>query len=153
MTAQEILAIPNDSARWTYIALMGPVTFEPARATVDALVGAGELDVLEDRALREDLSQFLNSFDSSERAAARLLRSAEAVWEATIPHGGPWRDNGDLNPLDPMTAEKLLELREDDHLMGLSRPNHHFASQYAVELRALARLSERILERTRSSIR
>jgi len=152
MNDADVLAIPSDSTTWPYVALMGPVTYEPTMGTVDSLIETGDLDLIRDQRLREMLLQYIHKFDGSERVAERLLRSAELVWEATIPHGGPWKDFGNSNPLDVVSSSELVTLMRDPGVRGLVRLNHNFASQYVSELNSLESLCDEIVSQIEENL-
>lgn len=153
----EIRRISPDSANSIYTELWGPRTFDPARSSIDALIGAGRFGVIQDRELRNRLTGFLNLADDLAEESMRMQSGSEAVLEGTIPHGGPWQD--ELGPsaafgdLPSLTPEDLASMRADTILMGWIGLAHQYSATYLEEMRQLGAAVEDVLARLGTEIR
>ena len=153
----ELRGIDPDSANVIYTDLWGPRTFDPARSSIDALIGAGRFGAIQDRELRNSLAGFLNLVDDLGEESRRMQSASEAVLEGTIPHGGPWQDElgpsatfGDLPPVRP---EDLASMRADPMLMGWISLAHQYSASYLDELTGLESAVENVLAGLATEIR
>ena len=149
MDDAQIRALPADSFGVYYAALYDPRSFDPATATIDALVGSGDLDLVEDEELRLLLSRFLNVVRDSEEEEEWMQDVSRRIRERTTRHGGPWdarsRSGSDLFPA--LTADDLIRLRNDEELMGQVRLNLLYVGVYVSELEDVVAVSEQVVER------
>jgi hypothetical protein len=153
----DVRRISQDSASYVYTHLWGPRTFDPARSSIDALIGAGRFGVIQDRELRNRLTGFLNLADDLAEESMRMQSGAEAVLEGTIPHGGPWQDelgpSAAVGDLPRVTPENLASMRADPNLMGWISLAHQYSATYLEELTALGAAMEDVLARLGTEIR
>lgn len=147
---EDVLALSSDSARTLYNRLWAPHTFDAARSSIDALIGAGELGLVRDGVLRAMLTHFLNLSDDLGEEAARVKDSAYAVLEGMIPHGGPWQGPpglpGASSGLPDMSPADLTSVRRDNDLVGLISLSHQFSTVYLEELEVVSGVIDGILE-------
>lgn len=143
MSEPEILGLEQDSLVVFVGSLAAPYSFDPVRGTVDALIGAGELDLLQEAELRQALTAFLNATEDAEEDAAFMGEFAVRAWGASIRHGGPWdaavvlRRSGRLPFLPQPTARTLADIRQDQELMGFVRQLRFLAWVYMGELEVI----------------
>jgi hypothetical protein len=154
---EEIRDVSQDSANMIYTELWAPRTFDPARSSIDALIGAGRFGVIQDRELRNRLTGFLNLADDLAEESMRMQTGSEAVLQGTIPHGGPWQDElgpsaafGDLPSIVP---GDLATMWGDATLMGWISLAHQYSATYLEELGELGAAVEDVLARLGSQIR
>lgn len=152
LTAEEIGSLPEDSIRVVVGGLSAPFTFDPVRGTIDALLGAGKLDLIRSRELRDALIIFLNLVDDAREDAEYMGRAAERVWVLETNHGGPWqnRDPSAGGPalapfLAPATAETLRGIRADQPMMRAVRLFQATGYTYADEVKGIARQIDSVL--------
>ena len=150
LTVAEVGVLRSVEAEEILVAMANPRTFGPIRGTIDSLIGAGRLSIIQDRELRKSLTSFINLSEDAEEDAAYLTEWAVVIWKALIRHGGPWRaDNdelfgkegfelGDFAFVPKITAEDLSRIRRDSELMGLILTNQLNAAHYISEIRHVA---------------
>ena len=150
MDEAQIRSIPADSLGAYYAAFYDPRSFDPATATIDALVGSGDLDLVEDEELRLLLSRFLNVVRDSEEEKEWMQDVSRRIRERTTRHGGPWNarnpaaPDSDLFPV--LRSDDLIRLRSDDELMGQVRLNFLYAGVYVSELEDVVTVSQQVVE-------
>ncbi len=138
------------------VALCNPWSFYPVLGTTEALIGAGELQILENRALREALTNFLFLVEDSMEDIDYVGRDAERVWVAEVALGGPWANpateigmSGEV-PVPGFVPEvgldDILSIRNDPTLRGLVGRCHLNVGYYLTELQRLKTSATRILE-------
>ncbi len=157
-STEEQLRSQDQLRRSEYVlALCNPWSFYPVLGTTEALIGAGELDILEDRELRNALTNFLFLVEDSIEDIEYVGGDAERVWVAETDLGGPWTDrNTEIGMgghvveapgfLPLAGTEDILRIRNDRKLRGLVARCHLNAGYYIVELQRLRTGSLRILE-------
>ncbi|MEJ2534790.1 MAG: hypothetical protein P8008_04825 [Gammaproteobacteria bacterium] len=139
------------------VALCNPWSFYPVLGTTEALIGAGELDLLENRQLRNALSNFLFFFQDSVEDIEYVGHDAERVWVREVELGGPWTDRAaeigmagavveapDFLP--SASTEDVFRIRNDAKLKGLVARCHLNVGYYIVELQRLRAGAASILE-------
>jgi len=144
--------LPEDSIHAIISGLSAPFTSDPVRGTIDALLGAGKLDLIRSRELRDALIIFLNLVDDPREDAEYMGRAAERVWGFETGHGGPWQSR-DLSAGGPAlapflalaTAETLTEIRADRPMMDAVRLFQATSFTYADEVRRIARQIDSVL--------
>jgi len=150
MDDARLRSIGPDSLGIYYASLYDPRSFDPATATIDALVGSGDLDLVEDEELRLLLSRFLNVVRDSEEEKEWMQATSRRIRERTTRHGGPWdarnasSSGSDLFPA--MTTDDLIRLRNDEELMGQVRLNFLYVGVYVSELEDVVTVSEQVVE-------
>lgn len=141
-TPETIRALPPDSARRIYRQLWAPHTFDAIRSSIDALIGAGKLGLIQDQDLQRRLTEFLNRVEDLAEESSRVQSSSITVLKGTIPHGGPWRNEeghpGDTSKLPELQPSDLASLRIDEGLMGEIRLSHQYSTVYLEDLQALS---------------
>lgn len=143
MSNGEILELERDSVAVIVGSLAAPYSFDPVRGTVDALIGAGELDLLQEAELRQALTAFLNATEDAKEDATFMAEFAVRAWEASIGHGGPWdaavvlRRSVRLPFLAQPTPTTLANIRQDRELMGLVKQLRFLARVYMGELEVI----------------
>jgi hypothetical protein len=142
LSTAAIMELPQDSIDQALGA--GPATFDPVRGTLDGLIGAGELNLIEDLRLRELLVAFLNLADDSLEEARALHIAAEVIWTSEVRLGGPWP--GEPWPHLPseaallrqsMSAQTLARVLQDQTFRGQMRRFYGLVNQYLAEVRAM----------------
>jgi hypothetical protein len=145
----DILALPPDSATTIYRLLYTASTFDGVRAQADALVGAGDLGLITDPALRRNVTAFLRATDDLAEDAARVNETGLAFLEATMAHGGPWNSgpgtHGAASSLSTISVEELRNLRADPVVQGIARLSHHVSTVYLVEIQELSAIIDSVL--------
>jgi len=137
--------------------MCNPWSFYPVIGTTNALIGAGELDILEERQLREALTAFLTLVEDSIEDIEYVGHDAERVWVAEIDVGGPWTDRsteiglaGEVVKapvfIPKPTTEDVLRIRNDPKLKGLIARCHINIGYYIVELERLKAGAQRVLD-------
>jgi hypothetical protein len=154
-TEQALRAVDQRQRSEYVVALCNPWSFYPVLGTTEALIGAGELNILENRNLREALTTFLFLVMDSIEDIEYVGRDAERVWVAEIPLGGPWTDpdteignSGEVSApgfLPKVSTEDLLRIRNDPNIKGLVARCHLNAGYYLTELERLRTGATRIL--------
>ena len=152
LTTAEIRALPVDSVGALLGSLTAPRTFDAVRGTVDALVGAGALGLLQSNELQRSLTSFLGVLGDADEDAQYMAEFAVRGWEAAIALGGPWNvpvevsraDRPDFLPT--ATPDDLAALQADEAIMGLAAQTRLSAWVYVGELKLLLGHVERILE-------
>lgn len=155
-SAQEIRSLSVDSAAHVYRNLYAPQSFDASRGSVDALIGAGKLNLIRDGRLREAIATFLNVIEDLEEERESMRTAALDVLRGTAMHGGPWNprsDGGYESVLPPITAGELASLRDDAQMMGLIRLSYHWSSRYSGELAGVSVVIEEILALTQEAMR
>ena len=157
LTVAEVGALRSAEAEAILVAMANPRTFGPILGTIDSLIGAGRLSIIQVRELRTSLTSFINLSEDAEEDAAHLTEWAVMIWKALIRYGGPWRtDNdelfgkegielGDFSFIPTISAEDLSRIREDSELMGLILRNQLNAAHYVSEIRHVAAKIDDIL--------
>lgn len=123
------------------LSLAFPLTFDPVRGTLDAILNSGSLEVIRDRALRTDLTTFLNLVEDLEEDATYVRETALAVWNAQVEHGGPW------SGVTEVDLAALTNARRDDRLMGLVRLHREMRMSYLDEFEGVVSATESVLAR------
>jgi hypothetical protein len=153
----EVRGVSPDSASVIYTMLWAPRTFDPARSSIDALIGAGRFGVIQDRELRDRLTGFLNLADDLAEESRRMQSGSEAVLQGTITHGGPWQDelgpSASFGHLPAVTPEDLAAMRADSILMGWIGLAHQYSAAYLEEVRELDVAVEEALSRLGTEMR
>lgn len=153
---EEIRSAPQELLSKYVLALCNPWTFDPVLGTTDALVSAGKLDILSDRALRVGLTTYVNLVSDASEDAAYLVSDAKNLWLAEIDVGGPWA-NADTELgffgeipvpdfVDAATAEDVLRIRQDQRLLGTVKRCHINIGYYLTELDRLKSQATKVLE-------
>jgi len=147
LTPVQVSELPSDFA--DSLAALGSLaptaTFDPIRGTVDALIGAGRLDLLRDHDLRNLVVTFLSSVDDMREEVDAMAWASERVWILEEAHGGPWRITafgppraGTLDVAKPLDAATLARIRSDSTLMNATRTFQRQALLYRDVLRRLS---------------
>lgn len=164
-TVDEMIGLTDDEIRastqkrrseWV-VNMCNPWSFYPVLGTTQALIGAGKLDVLEDRRLRDALTTFLFLVEDSIEDVLYVGKDAERVWAAEIEAGGPWTDreaeigtSGQpvMAPsfVPKASVEDILRIRGDAKLIGLIGRCHINVGYYLSELARLRAGAKRVLE-------
>ncbi len=157
MTAADASALSSDEADEILVAIANPRTFGPIRGTVDSLIGGGQLNIIQDRRLRESLIAFINLSDDVVEDVAILFQWSTMIWVALDRHGGPWRTGdedllgkeglelGDFSFIPRIAAENISRIRGDSDLMGLILRYQINAAHYTSEVRHVAAKIDEIL--------
>lgn len=156
-TDEEIIASSQQRRSEYVMSMCNPWSFYPIIGTTDALIGAGELGILEDRRLRGALTTFMFLVEDSIEDIGYVGKDAERVWVAEIDAGGPWTDRDtEINTsgnvvmaplyLPKASAEDILSIRSDEQLLGLIGRCHINIGYYLAELVRLRTGAERVLE-------
>ncbi len=149
-TPQTVRLLSPDSATSVYRLLYAPHTFDAVRGNVNALIGAGKLGLVQNRRLRERLVTFLNLTQDLVEEGAIISSGAQAVLEATIPHGGPWNSGpgtfAEASALPAITPSELASIRQDTQLMGLIGMSHQWSIVYLGELDTMSGIIDEILD-------
>lgn len=153
----EIRRVSPDSVSGIYTHLWAPRTFDPARSSIDELIGAGRFGLVQDRELRNRLAGFLNLVDDLAEESTRMQSASEAVLQGTIPLGGPWQDelgpSAALGDLPSVTPEDLAAMRADTLLMGWISLAHQYSVSYLEEVGELGAAVEDVLTRLQAETR
>ncbi len=156
-TEEEIRALGQQRRSEYVVAMCNPWSFYPVLGTTQALIGAGELDILENRRLRVALTTFLFLVEDSIEDIEYVGRDAERVWVAEIEAGGPWTDRDVEIGMSGMvvkapeflpkaSADDVLRIRGDKTLMGLVARCQINVGYYLVELYRLQEGAARVLQ-------
>ena len=156
-TAEEIRDLDQARRSEYVMALCNPWSFYPILGTTEALIGAGELDILENRDLRVALTTFRYLVEDSIEDVLYVGRDAERVWIEEVETGGPWTDrNTEIGMSGHVvmapdfvrapTAEDILAIRSNAKLMGLVGRCHLNVGYYLAELLRLEDGTKRVLE-------
>jgi hypothetical protein len=155
-TGQELRSRDQDRLSEYVVALCNPWSFYPVLGTTEALIGAGELDILENRPLREALTNFLFLVEDSMEDIEYVGRDAQRVWAAEVALGGPWADSatevgmaGEVpvpSFISRVGTEDILRIRNDPNLRGLVGRCHLNVGYYLTELQRLKVGAVRILD-------
>lgn len=140
---EEILTLSADSASSIFRSLYLPDSFDGVRGNVDALVGAGRLDLVGDDRLRERLVTFINLIDDAEEERAAMRAGGLEIFKATAEHSGPWGVGESLLPR--IHSADLAALRRDERFVGLVRLGYHWSYVYAIQLRGVSDVIDDIL--------
>ena len=167
LSDDEILALPTEAVEEALSSFGSPRTFDAVRGSVDALIGSGKLGILQDRALRESLTTFLNIIDDSAEDVNYLAQSSITVWNEIAKNGGPWRTKADilstedctgphpdkncytnvaLSFMPVATPQDLLRLRNNAVLMGYVYSEKMNAVHYSSEVRQAKIQIDTVLE-------
>lgn len=163
LTPDQLRSDSPDSLTAMVSALASPRTFDPILGTLDALISAGKMNVLSDAELREALTSFRNMVDDAKEDEAYLSHFAIRVWEAEIPHGGPWRIDvqqitpggrqlTDMSVAPIPTADDAIRLRQDEELMSLSRWTQFQGAMYVGEIRRVGAQIDAVLALIENSL-
>lgn len=157
MTEADILVQSQETVSRLMLALCNPWSFDPVLGTTDALIGAGKLEVLRDRELREALTTFKNLTADASEDVGYLGSIAEVLWLEQVALGGPWTDPGaeastrgeplagpDFIPRP--TAADLVRVRSDQRYMGLVGRCLLNAGRYVGELENMRTHAARVLD-------
>jgi len=121
--------------------LIGVPTFDPYSGTVDALVSAGELDLIRDTSLRGILVGWLQGIDDLLENVDAMRAEAARVDHAMEPLGGPFfyptGGGPDMSALPQLDAETLAALRSSEVVMGAARSHQQHVAFYRNELENL----------------
>ncbi|GAB5521511.1 MAG: hypothetical protein RhofKO_37620 [Rhodothermales bacterium] len=146
LDATAIRALSADSANLFYLSLLGPVTFDPIRGSVDALVASGDLGLIRNATLRGDLTSFLGLVDDTQEERDMLMQTVLLSADYMTAYGGPW---GTPNSPTTLTPPDLIRLREDPVAMGKARLARLAGLEYMGELEQIIPVIDSILMRTR----
>ncbi|MEL6445932.1 MAG: hypothetical protein AAF089_06290 [Bacteroidota bacterium] len=127
-----ITGMPLDSV-YTYTeSLFISHTYDPVTGSLEALIASGDLGLLQDRALRERLTSFLQVLRDSDEEKQAAFDQVVQMLERTTRLGGPWNSPGAPFPVEPAD---LIRLRSDADYMAQARLLRWVAWYYAeVEL-------------------
>lgn len=145
----EIDALPLDSIRAIYGSLLLPNTFDPVRGTIDALVASGDLGLLSDQSLRNNLTSFLGLVDDAAEERGALTNSVISAVDRLSALGGPWEIPGVSDSLGPT---ELKQIRRDDLFVGRARIVRGVGLEYVSELERIAPVIDSILVRTERNL-
>ena len=136
MSDSEVRAIPPDSVERYMRAVSQYMTYEPQGGTLNGLVGAGQLSLLEDTALRGLLTGWQQRLDDSAEEAGFLTSTAReiAIRTARVARPGP-----------DVTPDELLIMLRDEETLALMRSKVFFGELYLGELQALRSHGESVL--------
>lgn len=140
---EEILSLSADSASSVFRSLYLPESFDAVRGNVDALVGAGDLDLVSDGRLRERLVTFINLVDDAEEERAAMRGGGLEIFKWTTEHDGPWGVGESL--LSRIDSADLAALRRDERFVGLVRLGYHWSYVYEIQLRGISEVIDDIL--------
>ncbi len=116
-------------------------TFDPYTGTLDALVGAGELDLLRDVRLRATVGAWLKGVADLAENASEIRAEAVRVNHALETLGGPFftymGDGASLSILPQPNAATPSTVRGSEAVMGAARSHHWALSWYLAELERL----------------
>lgn len=161
-TDEEIIA-STQKQRSEYVTnLCNPWSFHPVLGSLQALIGAGKLEILEDRRLREALTTFLFLVEDSYEDVGYVGSDAQRVWVAEVELGGPWTDreveqgsSGNVVKapiyIAKATVDDILRIRNDARIVGLIGRCHLNVGYYLDELISLQESAEYVLELIESS--
>ena len=157
MSDEEIRELDQQARSQMVMDMCNPWSFYPVLGTTNALLGAGDLDILEDRKLREALTSYLTIVEDSIEDIEYVGHDAERLWAAEIEVGGPWIDRSTevgiaghviMAPdfISKPTADDLLRIRENKLLRGIIARCHINIGYYGAELQRLRDGANRVLE-------
>lgn len=135
-----VAALSADSLNHLLDAMLGWRTFDPQTATLDALEGAGHLDVISSDALRTILASWRSKLDDASGTQAALEQSIiGAVFEWFRRSGPPMPDLGGrahvaLLPSKPVDVEPYLKT---DEFLSLAAQQHRIEFFVVFELQGL----------------
>lgn len=156
-TEEEIRALEQSRRSEYVMALCNPWSFYPILGTTEALIGAGELDILENRDLRVALTTFRYLVEDSIEDVIYVGHDAERVWVEEVDTGGPWTDrNTEIGMTGNVvmapdfvrvpTAEDVFAIRSNEKLMGLVGRCHLNVGYYLAELKRLEEGTQHVLD-------
>ena len=152
-TREEILSLSPESSGDIYRNLYVAVTFDVTRGGVDALIGSGTLNLIQNRQLRDLVSTFLTVHDDLADERAMMSSSSYDFQESTIAHGGPWQGGPRTPmPLSVIEVSQLASLRADAQVMGKARLAQYWSSLYLRYLGELSTVIDEIVELSSSEL-
>ncbi len=156
LSSDEILSLSDESVDMYMKIFFSPYSFDPVTGTVDAIIGAGKLNVIQDQNIRNLLTSFLSIIDDSKEEAAFLRSAAQKAMDQMIQQGGPWRpvkpaNNMSRTYLPVMTREVLVALRNDSVLFGLVKFQRNAANAYSNELEEAILVTRSILDHLKNT--
>jgi len=167
LSDSEILALAEEEVERHIRYFAHPRTFDAVRGSVDALTSAGKLGILQDRALREALTTFVNILDDAQEDREYMFEWAMIVWQEAAKVGGPYwmgaegltreecidqptkdacKISNSTSFLPVATPEDLLRFRNNSLLMAYVHRSHGNSARYMVEVQDAQAQIDIILE-------
>jgi hypothetical protein len=151
-TPEALGRLPADSVSMD--GLTGAPSFDAYSGTLDALVGAGELDLIRDDRLREVLLHWIHGIDDLPENLTSVRAEAERLTHAMEPLGGPFfYQASDLSALPRVDAATLSAMRASKAVMGAARSFQLHLAFYRQELERLAPFADSALALIDENIR
>lgn len=123
-------------------------TFDAYTGTLDALVGAGKLDLIRDARLRNVLVAWMKGLDDLPENLNEMRAEASRISHAMEAFGGPFFrpiDRFDLSILPEVGAETLSKMRASQAVMGAARSHQEALAFYRGDLERLVPLIDSAL--------
>jgi len=143
MTDAELRAIPEDSVNLYEFALLGFGTFDARDGTLEALVASGDLGIIQDRRLREELMAWQSLVGDITEETDLFLSTVGSLRQRVSELGGPWRYPSASIHRGP--AADLVMLVHDPELMGTARHKWLEVENYIEDLEGLVELADLVL--------
>jgi hypothetical protein len=151
-TPDALSRLPADSV--SMAGLTGAPSFDAYSGTLNALVGAGKLDLIRDVSLREVLLDWMHGIDDLPENLTSVRAEAERLTHAMEPFGGPFfYGAADLSALPRVNAATLSAMRANEPVMGAARSFQLHLAFYRRDLESLAPLAESALALLDENIR